>query len=85
METEVQYPVRFKLSNRNLYEIDWRDIELAMERDPHGYTVPGDDPNVLLVIPLDSKDAAASWDLRSMSLIAAFGLGFYWEFRRASR
>jgi hypothetical protein len=36
METEVQYPVRFKFSNGNLYEIDRRDIELAMERDRTG-------------------------------------------------
>ena len=49
----VAMDIRFKLSDGHLYDIDWRDIELAMERDPEGRTVPGDDPNVLILTAED--------------------------------
>ncbi len=29
-----KYPVRFKTSDDQLFDIDWRDIEKAFERDP---------------------------------------------------
>ena len=49
-----QYPVRFMTSDDQLYEIDWRDIDKAMQRDPEGRTVPGDDPNLLVLTADDS-------------------------------
>ena len=49
-----QYPVRFKTSDDQLFEIDWRDIDKAMQRDPEGRTVPGDDPNLLVLTADDS-------------------------------
>ncbi len=51
-------PVRFMTSDAQLYEIDWRDIDEAMQRDPEGRTVPGDDPNVLV---LTADDCVWMW------------------------
>jgi len=53
-----QYPVRFMTSDGELYDIDWRDIEKAFERDPEGRTMPGDNPNVLL---FTAEDCAWLW------------------------
>jgi hypothetical protein len=50
--------VRFKTSTGELYEVDWRDVELLQERDPDGYTVPGPDPNTLL---LTAEDCVWLW------------------------
>jgi len=46
--------VRFMTSDGELYDIDWRDIEGAFERDPEGRTMPGDNPNELLLTAEDS-------------------------------
>ncbi len=59
-----QHPVRFQTSDGQLYEIDWRDVDRAFERDPDGRTVPGSDPNVLL---LTADDCVWLW---------AHGIGF---------
>lgn len=56
--TSPQHPVRFLTSDGKLYDIDWRDIETAMERDPEGYTVPPDDPNELV---LTAEDCVWLW------------------------
>src|SRR5439155_5916204 len=56
-QIEPLCPVRFKTSD-GLYEIDWRDIEKVFERDPEGRTVPGDDPNELL---LTADDCVWLW------------------------
>ena len=53
--------VRFKTSTGELYEVDWRDVELLQERDPEGRTVPGDDPNTLL---LTAEDCVWLWSLK---------------------
>jgi hypothetical protein len=50
--------VRFKTSTGQLYDVDWRDIEILQERDPDGRTVPGPDPNVLL---LTAEDCVWLW------------------------
>jgi hypothetical protein len=50
--------VRFKTSTGELYEVDWRDVELLQARDPEGHTVPGPDPNVLL---LTGEDCVWLW------------------------
>ncbi len=50
--------VRFKTSTGELYDVDWRDVELLQERDPEGYTVLGDDPNTLL---LTAEDCVWLW------------------------
>ncbi len=49
-----QCPVRFLTSDGELYDIDWRDIEEAFKRDPEGRTMPGDNPNALLLTAEDS-------------------------------
>jgi hypothetical protein len=41
-------------SDDQLFDIDWRDIEKAFERDPDGRTVPHPDPDVLLLTADDS-------------------------------
>ena len=51
-------PVRFKTSDGELYEIDWRDIEEVFKRDPEGRTIPGDDLNELL---LTAEDSVMLW------------------------
>ena len=53
-----QYPVRFMTSDEQLFDIDYRDIEKALERDPEGRTVPGDDPNELI---LTADDCVWLW------------------------
>jgi hypothetical protein len=53
-----QHPVKFMTSDQQLFEIDWRDIEKAFERDPEGRTVPGDDPDVLF---LTAEDCVWLW------------------------
>ena len=53
-----QYPVRFMTSDEQLFDIDYRDIEKALERDPEGRTVPGDDPNELI---LTADDCVWMW------------------------
>jgi len=53
--------VRFKTSTGELYEVDWRDVELLQQRDPDGHTVPGPDPNVLL---LTAEDCVFLWSLK---------------------
>jgi hypothetical protein len=50
--------IRFRDSQGTLWDIDWRDAELAIERDPEGRTVPGDDPNVLI---LTAEDCVWLW------------------------
>ncbi len=54
----VCYGIRFKLSSGELYEVDWRDIEILQQRDPDGPTVPRPDPNVLL---LTAEDCVRLW------------------------
>jgi len=51
-------PVRFRTSEGELFDVDYRDIEKAFERDPEGRTVPHDDPNVLL---LTAEDCVTLW------------------------
>ena len=48
MANDPLCPVRFRTSDGQLYAVDWRDIELAFERDPEGRTVPSD-PNELML------------------------------------
>jgi hypothetical protein len=55
---EVLHPIRFKTSTGELYDLDWRDFELLQHRDPDGRTVPGPDPNVLL---LTADDCVWLW------------------------
>jgi hypothetical protein len=55
--------IRFKLSSGELYDVDWRDIEILQDRDPDGRTVPGPDPNELL---LTADDCVWLWGM-SMS------------------
>ena len=55
---ELLCPVRFRTSDGGCYDVDWRDIERAFERDPEGRTVPGDDPDVLL---LTAEDCVWLW------------------------
>lgn len=54
------HPVCFKTSDGQRYLIDWRDIEIAMERDPEGRTVPSRNPNELL---LTADDCALLWGM----------------------
>lgn len=54
------YPVCFKTSDGLRCWIDWRDIEIAMERDPQGRTIPYGDPNELL---LTADDCAWLWEI----------------------
>lgn len=54
MASEPLCPVRFMTSDDQLFDIDWRDIEKAFERDPDGRTVPHPDPDVLLLTADDS-------------------------------
>jgi len=61
---EPLWPVRYRTSDGELYDIDWRDVDRAFERDPAGRTVPGSDPNVLL---LTADDCVWLW---------AHGIGF---------
>ena len=53
-----QYPVRFKTSDGQLYDVDYRDIGEVFKRDPEGRTMPHDDPNVLL---FTAEDAVMLW------------------------
>jgi hypothetical protein len=46
-------PLRFRTSDGELYDVDYRDIEEVFRRDPDGRTVPHDDPNVLMLIADD--------------------------------
>jgi hypothetical protein len=48
------HPVRFLTSDGQLYDMDFRDIEEAFERDPEGRKMPGDNPNELLLTAEDS-------------------------------
>ena len=52
------HPIRFKSSTGELYEVDFRDVEILQALDPEGHTVPGDDPNVLL---LTADDCVWLW------------------------
>ena len=45
-------------SNGQLWEIDWRDIEIAMERDPGGRTVTHKNRDILL---LTAEDCVWLW------------------------
>ena len=54
------HPVRFKTSDGQRYLVDWRDIEIAMERDPGGWTMPSGNPNELL---LTANDCALLWEM----------------------
>jgi hypothetical protein len=56
--------VRFLSSDGKLYDIDWRDTEELFERDPEGRTMPGDNPNELL---LTADDTIWLW---------MYGIGF---------
>jgi hypothetical protein len=58
MTDDVLYGIPFRDSNGTLWMIDYRDIGLAMERDPGGRTMPGDDPNELL---LTADDCVWLW------------------------
>jgi len=51
-------PVRYRTSDGELFDVDYRDIEKAFERDPAGRTVPGDDSNELL---LTADDCVMLW------------------------
>jgi len=51
-------PVRFQTSDGQLFEVDYRDIEKVFERDPKGRTVPGDDPDELI---LTAEDCVWLW------------------------
>jgi len=53
-----QCPVRFMTSDGQLYDVDYRDIEKAFERDPEGRTVPGPDRDELL---LTADDCVWFW------------------------
>jgi len=53
--------IRFRTSDGTLWQVDWRDVEEMQERDPNGRTVPGDDPNVLL---LTADDCVWLWAQR---------------------
>lgn len=55
---EAVYCLRFMTSQGVLYDVDWRDIEILQDRDPDGRTVPGPDPNVLL---LTADDCVWLW------------------------
>jgi hypothetical protein len=57
-DDDILYGITFKTSTGQLYAVDYRDIELAMERDPEGRTVPGPDPNELL---LTAEDCVWLW------------------------
>ena len=57
-QIEPLCPVRFRTSDGELYDIDWRDVEKAFERDPEGRTVPGDDLNELV---LTAEDCVTLW------------------------
>lgn len=61
MKDELRYGIRFKLSTGELYECDYRDVELLQARDPEGHTVPGPDLNVLL---LTAHDCVFLWSLK---------------------
>jgi len=50
--------VRFKTSTGELYDVDWRDVELLQQRDPEGHTVTGPDLNTLL---LTAEDCVWLW------------------------
>jgi len=50
--------VRFQTSDGELFDVDYRDIEKAFERDPAGRTVPGHDSNELL---LTADDCVWLW------------------------
>jgi hypothetical protein len=52
--------IRFKTSKGELYEVDWRDIEILQQRDPEGRTVPGPDVNELL---LTAEDSVWLWSM----------------------
>jgi hypothetical protein len=58
MADDLSCPVRFRTSEGELYEVDWRDIDEVFRRDPEGRTVPGDDPDVLL---LTAEDCVWLW------------------------
>ncbi len=45
-------------SDGQLYDVDYWDIEKVFERDPEGRTVPGDDPNELI---LTADDYVMLW------------------------
>lgn len=62
---EPMHPVCFRTSDGQRYLIDWRDIEIAMERDPEGRTIPSGNLNELL---LTAADCALLWEM---------GIGFY--------
>jgi len=57
-KTEPLCPVRFRTSDGELFDVDFRDIEQAFERDPEGRTVPDDDPNELV---LTADDCVMLW------------------------
>jgi hypothetical protein len=59
-DDNVLHGILFKSSDGEKYLIDWRDAELAIERDPEGRTVPGDDPNELL---LTADDCVWLWSM----------------------
>jgi hypothetical protein len=58
--------IRFKTSTEELYDVDWRDIEILQQRDPEGRTVPGPDPNVLL---LTADDCVWLWSQKISLMI----------------
>ncbi len=55
---DPKHPLRFLTSDGELYDVDWRDIDEAMRRNPDGRTVPHNDPNILL---LTADDCAWLW------------------------
>ena len=57
-QIEPLCPVRFMTSDGQLYDIDYRDIEEVFRRDPDGRTMPGEDPNELL---LTADDCVWLW------------------------
>lgn len=55
---EVMHPVLFQVSDGRRLLVDWRDVEELMRRDPEGVTLPGSDPNELL---LTVDDCVSLW------------------------
>jgi len=56
-QIEPLCPVRFMTSDGQLYDVDW-DIEKAFEGDPEGRTMPGEDPDELI---LTADDCVWLW------------------------
>jgi hypothetical protein len=59
VDDEIRYPIRVYLPDgRQTIEIDYRDFEILMERDPRVRTLPSPDPNKLI---LTAEDYVMLW------------------------